>query len=102
MYLAPSHERIEFVYQGSKGISIIDGRKGKILTLDPASKQAVIIDVKNVPPGRESPFGKTFQGLQALVADAQMDRAGKVQRLAQKRSTDARRTAFASNKAPSK
>lgn len=81
MFLAPSHERIEFVFQGSKGISIIDGEQGKILTLDPTGKTALVIDVKNVPPGQESPFGRTFQGLQEFVAEVQKDSDGKVERL---------------------
>jgi hypothetical protein len=41
----------------------------------------VVISLKNLPPDRESPFGKTFQGLRELVAQAQSGTASKVERL---------------------
>jgi outer membrane lipoprotein-sorting protein len=84
MFLAPAHERMEFVFQGSEGIQILDGEKGKILTLDPASKKAVIIDVKNLPPGQDSPFGKTFQSWRDLAILAQKGEFGKVEGLGTK------------------
>jgi outer membrane lipoprotein-sorting protein len=81
MFLAPSHERMETLFQGTKSIQITDGQKDKVLTLIPATKTAVVIDLKNIPPGRESPFGNTFHGLQELVADAQSGKSGKTERL---------------------
>jgi outer membrane lipoprotein-sorting protein len=80
-FLAPSHERMEFTFQGADGIQIVDGEKHRMLALDPASKTAIFLDVKNIPAGRESPFGKTFQGLRELVARAHDDQDGKVERL---------------------
>jgi outer membrane lipoprotein-sorting protein len=84
MFLAPAHERMEFVLQGSEGIQILDGEKGRILSLDPASKKAVIIDVTNLPPGQDSPFGKTFQSWRELAILAQKGEAGKVEQLGTK------------------
>lgn len=81
MFLAPSHERTETTAQGTKSILIVDGQQDKVITLVPASNTAMVIDLKNLPPERESPFGKTFQGLRALVDRAQDGRAGKVERL---------------------
>jgi len=50
-----------------------------VLTLDPAAKTAIVINLKNLP--REGPFGRTFQDLRELVAAAQGGKAGKVERL---------------------
>jgi outer membrane lipoprotein-sorting protein len=82
MFLAPSHERTETTTEGEKGIQsiqIVDGQKDKTIVLSPATKTAMVINLKNVP--QESPFGKTFQGLRALVAGAQNGTFGKAQRL---------------------
>jgi outer membrane lipoprotein-sorting protein len=81
MFLAPSHDRTETTAQGAKSIQIMDGQKDKVVTLVPAAKMAMVFDLKNLPPKMDSPFGKTFQGLRALVAMAQDDRAGKVEQL---------------------
>jgi outer membrane lipoprotein-sorting protein len=81
MFLSPSHERMEFTFQGSDGVLITDGEKGKILTLDPAGKTAMFLDVENVPAGQESPFGRTFLAFRQLASDVLNDQAGKVQRL---------------------
>lgn len=82
MFLAPSHERTEFTSDGgkSKGITIVDGQKDKLITLVPATKRAVVINLKNFPP-EDNPYGRTFQGLRELVANAQSGKAGKVERL---------------------
>ncbi len=84
MFLAPSHERTETTADGgkTKGISITDGQKDKAITLVPTAKTAVVIELKNLP--KESPFGRTFQGLRQLVALAQNGKAGKVERLGEK------------------
>jgi outer membrane lipoprotein-sorting protein len=79
MFLAPSHERTEIIAEGHKAITITDGRKDKVITLDPAAKTATIIKLKNAPA--ESPFGRTFQGLRELVASAENGKAGKAERL---------------------
>ena len=81
MFLAPSHERMETTAQGTKSIQIVDGQKNKIITLVPASKTAMVIDLKHLPPDRESPFGKTFQAFRELAADVLNNKAGKVERL---------------------
>jgi outer membrane lipoprotein-sorting protein len=81
MFLAPSHERMETIVQTEQTISIRDGQKDKLIILVPASKTAMIIDVKNLPPDRESPFGKTFEGFRALISKAQDDKASNVERL---------------------
>ncbi|MGD9634160.1 MAG: outer membrane lipoprotein carrier protein LolA [Pirellulales bacterium] len=81
MFLAPAHERMESTGQGVKSIQIVDGEKDQALTLIPATKMAIVIQLKNLPPGRESPFGKTFQGLRELVVDAQSGKTGKAERL---------------------
>jgi outer membrane lipoprotein-sorting protein len=81
MFLSPSHERMEFTFQGSDGVLITDGEKGKILTLDLAGKTAMFLDVKNVPAGQQSPFGKTFIAFRQMATDVLNDKAGKVQRL---------------------
>jgi len=79
MFLAPSHERTERTVEGEKSIDIYDGEKHKSICLVPAAKTAVVINLKNLPP--TNPFGKTFQGLRELVANAQSGKAGKVERL---------------------
>lgn len=79
MFLAPSHERTEITADGKTNIMIVDGEKNKLINLDPAAKTATVIDVTNAPS--EGPFGKTFQGLQKMVADAQRGEGGKVERL---------------------
>lgn len=81
MFLAPSHERMESTVQGVKSIQIVDGQQDKALILIPSTKTATVIELKNLPPGRESPFGKTFQGLRKLVVDAQSDKTSKAERL---------------------
>jgi len=81
MFLAPSHERTEMTTDGVKGIQIFDGEQDKSITLVPASKIAVVINLKNLPPGMESPFGKTFQSLRELFSNAENGKTGKVERL---------------------
>lgn len=81
MFLAPSHERMETTAEGQKSIRIVDGQKDKAIVLNTATKTVVVINLKNLPPGMESPFGKTFQGLRELVAQAQSGTARKVERL---------------------
>ena len=79
MFLAPSHERTETTADGKTSVTIMDGQKDKVLTLDPATKTATVIKLENVP--REGPFGRTFQDLRELVAAAQGGKGGKVERL---------------------
>ncbi len=79
MFLAPSHERTETTAEGHKAIRIVDGQKDKTIILDPAAKTAMVINLKNLPP--ENPFGRTFQSLRELVANAQSGKTGKVERL---------------------
>lgn len=81
MFLAPSHERMEVTHGDAKSISIMDGQQDKIINLVPATKMAQLIELKNLPPDQENPFGKTFLGLRTLVADVLNDKAGKVERL---------------------
>jgi outer membrane lipoprotein-sorting protein len=85
MFLAPSHERTETTADGadSAAISIVDGQKDKAITLVPATKTATVINLKNFPPGA-NPLGRTFQGLQELVASAQSGKAAKLERLGAK------------------
>jgi outer membrane lipoprotein-sorting protein len=82
MFIAPSHERTETTADGAKSaaISIVDGQKDKTITLVPATKTATVINLKNFP-AKDNPFGRTFQGLRELVANAQSGKAGKVERL---------------------
>jgi outer membrane lipoprotein-sorting protein len=80
MFLAPSHERTETTADGEKSIQIVDGQKGKAITLVPATKTAMVINLKDFP-AENNPFGRTFQGLRELVASAQSGKAGKVERL---------------------
>ena len=102
MFLAPSHERTETTAQGRKGIQIVDGQKDKSISLDPATKTVTVINLKNLPPGMDSPFGKTFQSLRELVAGAQNGKAGKVERLGVETIDGRVPRAFVSNWAPSK
>jgi outer membrane lipoprotein-sorting protein len=81
MFLAPSHERIETTLLGAKTVQIMDGEKDKILSLVPATKTAMVIELKNVPPDRGNPFGNSFKGLRDLVIDAQSGTAQKAERL---------------------
>ena len=84
MFLAPSLERTEGIIEGQTvSIQIVDGQKGKVITLAPAMKMAMVINLKDFPP-EGNPFGRTFQGLRELVADAQSGKAGKVERLGPK------------------
>jgi outer membrane lipoprotein-sorting protein len=80
MFLAPSHERMELTADGKTSVMIVDGEKNKLINLDLAGKTATVIDVKNAPS--DGPFGRTFQGLQEMVAAAQRGDDGKVERLA--------------------
>jgi outer membrane lipoprotein-sorting protein len=79
MFLAPSHERMEITADGEANVTIIDGEKNKMISLDPTAKIATVIDVRNAPS--EGPYGRTFQGLQEIVAAAQRGEGGKVERL---------------------
>jgi outer membrane lipoprotein-sorting protein len=79
MFLAPSHERMERTLRGNQEIGIFDGRKDKAIGLNPAARTATVMDLKNLPP--ENPLGRSFQGLQRLVADARSGTAGTVERL---------------------
>jgi len=80
MFLAPSRERTETTADGQKSIQIVDGQKDKAITLVPVTKTAMVINLKNFPP-ENNPFGRTFQCLRELVANAQSGKAGKVERL---------------------
>jgi outer membrane lipoprotein-sorting protein len=84
MFLAPSHERIEIAAGSGKatGISVIDGQRDKMITLLPDIKTAYVVNFKNIP--KESPMGRTFQGLRELVANAQSGKGGKVEPLGEK------------------
>jgi outer membrane lipoprotein-sorting protein len=81
MFRAPSHERMESTVQDVKTIQIVDGQKDKAITLIPATKTALVVELKNLPPDKENPFGKTFQGLRELVVQAQQGKAKKIERL---------------------
>jgi outer membrane lipoprotein-sorting protein len=81
MFRAPSHERTETTTKGVTSVLIVDGRKDKFITLVPATKHATVTDLKNVPLAHENPFGKTFLGLQELVAQAESGKIAKVERL---------------------
>lgn len=84
MFLAPSRERTERTVEGqTASIQIVDGRKGKVIMLAPAMKTAMVINLKDFPR-ENSPFGRTFQGLRELVANAKSGKAGKVERLGAK------------------
>jgi outer membrane lipoprotein-sorting protein len=84
MFLAPSHERMETNVNGVQAVQIMDGQKDKVISLVPSTKTAIVIGLKNLPPGRESPFGKTFLGLRELVASARDSKSGKVERLGER------------------
>ena len=64
MFLAPSHERTETTADGAEpqGINIVDGQKDKAIALVPATKTAMVINVKNLPAEEES-FWQDFPGL---------------------------------------
>jgi outer membrane lipoprotein-sorting protein len=79
MFLAPSRERTEITADGKTSVTIMDGEKDKVLSLDPAAKTATIINLKNLP--REGPYGRTFQDLRELVAAAHGGKGRKVERL---------------------
>jgi outer membrane lipoprotein-sorting protein len=81
MFLAPSHERMEITFQGQKIIQIMDGQKDKVISLIPATKMATVIELKNLPPDRENPFGNSFNGLRDLVAEAESGKTAKTERL---------------------
>jgi hypothetical protein len=72
---------METTFQGAKVIQIMDGEKDKVISLIPATKTAVVIELKNLPPDRENPFGNSFHGLRELVADAQSGKDAKAERL---------------------
>ena len=74
MFLAPSRERIETTTNGVLSIQITDGTKDKVLGLSPSTKTAVVIDVKNAPGDKGSPFGKTNPGLRDLITLADSGR----------------------------
>jgi outer membrane lipoprotein-sorting protein len=82
MFLTPSHERVETICDGqetSRAIRIVDGQKDGMIVLSPTMKTAIVMNIKNVP--EENPFGRTFQGLREMVADAQSGKGGNVERL---------------------
>jgi outer membrane lipoprotein-sorting protein len=79
MFLSPSHERIETTALGVKTIQIMDGTKDKIVTLTPATKMAMIINVKNQPT--VSPYGKAFETWRQLAELAKGGLAENVERL---------------------
>lgn len=81
MFLAPSHERTEMSFQGTKSIQIFDGQKDKTISLSPDTKTALVIELKNIPPKSENPFGKTFQAFRTLAARALDGQAGKIEPL---------------------
>jgi outer membrane lipoprotein-sorting protein len=81
MFLEPSHERVETTLDDGRVIQITDGAENKFLSLVPDEKLAMIFNVENVPLGRESGLGKTFQGLRDIVAQAQGGKNAMVERL---------------------
>lgn len=81
MFLAPSHERMETTAMGVTTIQISDGAKDKLIGLSPATKTVQVFNVKNLPAGREGPFGRMFEGLQHIISSAKAGGLGKVERL---------------------
>ena len=69
MFLAPSRERKEITVEGEKSFSIFDSRADKTLALLPAKKMAMVLSLKNSPPGGRP--GGTFLDLRKTVMDAQ-------------------------------
>jgi len=69
MFRAPSHERKEMTIEGETSISIFDARQDKTLALLPAKKMAMVLSLKDSPPGGRS--GGTFLDLRKIVVDAQ-------------------------------
>lgn len=81
MFLSPSHERTEMTVRGITTVQIVDGQQDHFITLIPAAKSAIVFDIKNLPPGGENPFGKTFLGLQSLAAATEESKVAKLERL---------------------
>jgi outer membrane lipoprotein-sorting protein len=79
MFLAPFHERMENESRGRTTVQIVDGQQNKALILDPTEKTAVLINVTNLPTDRESPYGRTFEGLRETVRRAQEGKAANVE-----------------------
>ena len=52
-----------------------------MLSLIPATKTAMVIELQNLPPDRENPFGNSFKGLRDQVIDAQSGKTVKAERL---------------------
>lgn len=81
MFLAPAHERIEMTIRGTTSIQIADGSQDRVVSLLPATKTAIVIDLKNAPSKDQNPFGKSFLGLRNLAAKAQAGEVDRVERL---------------------
>lgn len=81
MFLAPSRERIETITNGELSITITDGTKDKILGLNPKTKTAIVIEVKNAPQDGDTPFGKSNPGLRELISLAESGQLKNVERL---------------------
>lgn len=102
MFLVPSHERTEMTTQGKQSIQIMDGEKDKLITLIPALKTAMVIDLKNLPRNHENPFGQTFQGLRASLPRPKTTKPEKSSGSMPKRSTGVLHRAFVLKWAPSR
>jgi hypothetical protein len=79
MFLTPSHQRTERTVDGRRVVEICDGRKGKMLTLIPAAKLALILSLENHAVAR--PYGNTFLDLRNLVAHAERGASKDIERL---------------------
>jgi outer membrane lipoprotein-sorting protein len=67
MFLAPSRERLETTTNGMLSIQITDGTKDKTLSLNPATKTAMAIELKNAPANRGSSFSQLSTALRDMA-----------------------------------
>ncbi len=81
-YLAPAHMRQE----SDGGITIFDWAAGKSLSLEPKTKRATILSLKNLPDELKNGMkeGHWFEGMREALRVATKDPAAKIQSLGEK------------------
>ena len=81
-YLSPSHVR----HESDGGITIFDWAAGKSLSLDPKTKQASVLSLKNLPDEQINGLteGNWFEGMREALRVATKDPAAKIQSLGEK------------------
>jgi outer membrane lipoprotein-sorting protein len=80
MFMAPSHQRMEWTVGDTKSIAIFDGEKNKFVSYNEKTKMAIVVNLKEFPT-RAGLLGPNFVELRKVIIKAKDGRGGTVEQL---------------------